>query len=60
MVARGPGTAESRMEFGGQKGYGSSGRLPGELRPLKVDIEVLESLMEPENQDIFVRYILKY
>ena len=31
-VARGPGTAESWMELGGQKSEGGSGRLPGKLR----------------------------
>ena len=60
MVARGPGTAKSRMDFGGQKGYGGSGRYLENCAHVKVDIEVLECLMEPENQDMFLRYILKY
>ena len=59
-MARGLGTAESWMELGGKKGYGGSGRLPGEMRQHEVDIEVLERLMEPENQEISLRYILKY
>ena len=42
------------MEFGGPKGYGGSGRYLVKLRHAKVDIEVLESLMEPENLEVSV------
>ena len=48
------------MELGGNKGHGGSGRhyLENSAHE-KVDIEVLARLMEPENLEIFLRYILK-
>ena len=59
-VARGPGTAENWMELGGEKGHGGSGRLLEKCANMKVDIEALERLMEPENEEVSQRYILKY
>ena len=41
------------MEFNGKKGY-------GDCANVKVDIEVLESSMEPENLEVSLRYVLKY
>ena len=54
MVARGPGTAESWMELGG--------RLLGKLRQHEIGHlrEALQRLVEPEKQEISLRYILKY
>ena len=48
------------MELVGKKGHGGSGRLPGKCVNTKVDIEASERLMEPENEEVSLRYILKY
>ena len=38
-----------------------SGRLPGKMcADIKVDIEVMERLIEPEDKEVCPRYILKY
>ena len=59
-VARGSGRAGSWMELVGQKGHGSSGEIPGNLRLYKkVDNEALERLMEPENEEVSLRYIVR-
>ena len=42
------------MEFVGKKGHGGSGEFH------KVDIDALERLMAPENEEVSPRYILKY
>ena len=39
MVARRPGTAESRMEFGGKKELWRQWLITWTMRPLEVDIE---------------------
>ena len=48
------GTADSRLEPNGKKGDGCSGR-----SQVTVDIEVVESLLRPENLEVSVRYVLK-
>ena len=59
-VARGSGREESCMDPFGKKGYGCSGNYLAYCVLMKMDIVVLERLMEPENEEISPRYILKY
>ena len=60
MVARRPGAAESRVEFDGKKGVLESVEdYLDNCAHVKVDSEVLESLLKPENQEVSLRYVLK-
>ena len=53
--------AESWMELGGKKKVMEAVEDYLEnCANMKVDVEVLERLVEPENREIFLRYILKY
>ena len=60
-VASGLGRAASCVELVGKNGDGWSRRLPGKMcRHKKVYIEALERLIEPEDEEVCPRYILKY
>ena len=54
------GRAESWIELGGTRVMEAVEDYLENCANVKVDIEVLECLMEPENHDIFLRYILQY
>ena len=58
-VARRPGTAESRMEFDGKRFLEAVEDNLEHCAHVKGDLDVLESLMEPENLEVS-RYVLKY
>ena len=59
-VASGLGRA-SCVELVGKNGDGWSRRLPGKMcRHKKVYIEALERLIESEDEEVCLRYILKY
>ena len=48
------------MEFVGKKGQGGSDGILEKCVNTKVGIEALERLMEQENEEVSLRYILKY
>ena len=58
-VAKRPGTAESRMEFGGKRFMEAVEDYLEHCVHVKGDLDVLESLMEPENLEVS-RCVLKY
>ena len=58
-VASGSGRAASCMEFVGKKRHESSGRLTVKIRRYESGCWALERLMEPVDEEVSLRYILK-
>ena len=59
-AASGPGRAARCVELVAKKGDGGSRKIRWKDVPSKVDIEALERLIEPEDEEVCLRYILKY
>ena len=59
-AASGLGRAAVCLELVGKKGGGGSRRLLERCADIKVDIDALERLIEPEDEEVCLRYILKY